>query len=64
MLIHKPGRRWTSSTAAGTNYLLISDAGSDVITIGNQTTDFNANVFDGSLDNILGPTLVLPDGWP
>ncbi len=49
------------STAAGTAYELSGDGESDVVTIGNQTADFNANTFDGSLDAILGPVIVGAD---
>ncbi len=51
------------STAAGTNYVLSGDGGADTFTVGNQTADFNANTFDGSLDTVLGTLTVLPDGF-
>ncbi|MFM2096035.1 MAG: hypothetical protein RIS70_3159, partial [Planctomycetota bacterium] len=50
------------STASGTQYLIGgSDRGSDKVTIGNTTADFEGNVFDGSLDSIAGPITFLPD---
>lgn len=51
-----------TSTASGTQYLIGgSDRGSDKVTIGNTTADFEANIFDGSLDSIAGSITFLPD---
>ncbi|MDX1944428.1 MAG: hypothetical protein SFU86_03405, partial [Pirellulaceae bacterium] len=49
------------STQAGTNYLVTGDGGSDTITVGNASSDFAANTFDGSTDAIAGSLLLLPD---
>jgi hypothetical protein len=49
------------STAAGTGYRVTGGPGSDSITIGNETSDFDASVFDGSLDAIQGDVLIQPD---
>ncbi|MGH9174610.1 MAG: hypothetical protein ACRD1H_09635, partial [Vicinamibacterales bacterium] len=49
------------STNATTNYIIHGFGGSDIFTIGNQTSDFNASVPDGSLDAILGDITIVPD---
>ena len=49
------------STQSGTTTAIGGDGGSDTITVGNTVADFAGPVFDGSLDDILGPLLILPD---
>ncbi len=50
------------STQLGTRYGIGGGDGSDTITIGNTTVDFNNSVFDGSLDQIQGTLLIVPGG--
>jgi hypothetical protein len=48
-------------TAAGTSYIVNGDGGSDTFTVGNTAANFNANNFNGTLANILGPVTVYAD---
>lgn len=49
------------STQLGTTYLVNADGGSDTVTVGNSTADFNTNTFDGSLAAIAGTLTIAPD---
>ena len=56
-----------TSSATGTQYTLLGDGASDIITIGNQSADFSVNADGslasdgGSLDAILGNLLIVAD---